>query len=97
MKIIAHRGASGYAPGNTLGAFALALKMGSKAFEFDVHRTGDGRLVVCHDYELKGPSGSALKIASTDYAGLKKYLEIGRVGNIIFEAEILKILFTAVI
>ncbi len=72
MKIIAHRGASGYAPGNTLGSFALALKMGAKAFEFDVHRTGDGRLVVCHDYHLKDPSGAALKIASSDYAGLKK-------------------------
>ncbi len=72
MKIIAHRGASGYAPENTLAAFALALKMGVKAFELDVHRTGDGRLVVCHDYELKDPSGSALKIAATDYAGLKK-------------------------
>jgi len=72
MKIIAHRGASGYAPGNTLSAFALALKMGSKAFELDVHRSRDGRLVVCHDYELSRPAGAPLRIASSDYASLKK-------------------------
>lgn len=72
MKIIAHRGAAGYAPGNTLSSFSLALKMGAKAFEFDVHRTRDGRLAVFHDYEVKRSAGAALKIGSTDYTELKK-------------------------
>lgn len=72
MKIIAHRGASGYAPENTLSAFELAMKMGSKAFEFDVHLTKDKRLVVHHDYDLRRTAGSPARIAELDYAALKK-------------------------
>ncbi|HNW43119.1 MAG TPA: glycerophosphodiester phosphodiesterase family protein [Elusimicrobiales bacterium] len=73
MKIISHRGASGYAPENTLKAFRLAVEMGSKDFEFDVHRTRDGILVVHHDYSLKTTAGKDVKIAALDYAELKKY------------------------
>lgn len=53
MLVIAHRGASGHCPENTLGAFRRALEMGAKAVEFDVHQTLDGELVVCHDDDLK--------------------------------------------
>ena len=72
MKIIAHRGASGYAPENTLSAFELALKMGSRAFEFDVHLTADKKLVVHHDYDLKRTAGNPARIAGLTYAALKK-------------------------
>ncbi|MBU2573181.1 MAG: hypothetical protein KKH28_03795 [Elusimicrobia bacterium] len=72
MKIISHRGASGYAPENTLAAFELAVKMGSKNFEFDVHLTRDGKLVVHHDYDLKRTAGRELAIAGLNYAELKK-------------------------
>lgn len=47
--IIAHRGASGYAPENTLEAFRLAMDMGADGFELDVHLSKDGELVVIHD------------------------------------------------
>jgi glycerophosphoryl diester phosphodiesterase len=47
--IIAHRGASGYAPENTMSAFSMALDMGSDGIELDVHLSSDGELVVCHD------------------------------------------------
>ena len=47
--IIAHRGASGYAPENTLEAFRLAMDMGADGFELDVHMSKDGQLVVIHD------------------------------------------------
>ena len=46
---IAHRGASAYAPGNTLAAFRLALEMGADGFELDVMLSADGHLVVIHD------------------------------------------------
>jgi|LGVF01.1.fsa_nt_gb glycerophosphoryl diester phosphodiesterase len=52
MEIIAHRGASGYAPENTLSAFKLAVEMGAKAIEFDVQMTKDGEIIVHHDYFL---------------------------------------------
>ena len=47
--IYGHRGASGYAPENTLEAFRLAMEMGADGFELDVHMSKDGALVVIHD------------------------------------------------
>ncbi|MGG3574327.1 glycerophosphodiester phosphodiesterase family protein [Bacillus gobiensis] len=49
MKIIAHRGASGYAPENTLAAFDLAVEMGADFIEFDIRMTKDFQLAVIHD------------------------------------------------
>lgn len=50
--IIAHRGASGYAPENTLRAFALAIEQGAQMIELDLHLTRDQRVVVIHDPTL---------------------------------------------
>lgn len=47
--VLAHRGASAYAPENTLAAFDLALEMGAPAFETDVRATADGHLILLHD------------------------------------------------
>ena len=49
MKFIAHRGASGYKPENTLAAFEHALEMGADMIELDVYRLRSGELVVIHD------------------------------------------------
>jgi glycerophosphoryl diester phosphodiesterase len=49
MRVYAHRGASAYAPENTLAAFALAKELGAPFIELDVQRTKDGVLVVIHD------------------------------------------------
>ena len=51
-KIIAHRGASGYAPENTMEAFKLAIEMGADAIETDVHLTKDGEVVIIHDEKV---------------------------------------------
>lgn len=48
-RIFAHRGASGYAPENTLEAFDLAARMGAHGVELDVHICRSGELVVAHD------------------------------------------------
>ncbi|MCU6708366.1 glycerophosphodiester phosphodiesterase [Paenibacillus sp. J5C_2022] len=53
MLVIAHRGASGEAPENTLGAFKLGLEQGCDAIELDVHLSREGEVVVCHDATLK--------------------------------------------
>ncbi|MEV6400137.1 glycerophosphodiester phosphodiesterase family protein [Streptomyces sp. NPDC051907] len=50
--VIAHRGASAYAPENTLAAVDLADEMGFAWVENDVQRTKDGELVVVHDDSL---------------------------------------------
>lgn len=51
-KIFAHRGASRYAPENTLPAFELAARQGADGIELDVHLTRDGQLAVIHDETL---------------------------------------------
>jgi len=50
--VVAHRGASGYAPENTLAALALARGQGADMAEIDVRSTRDGELVVMHDPTL---------------------------------------------
>lgn len=60
MLNVAHRGASGNAPENTVASFDLALEMDADALELDVHMTRDGVLVVLHDATLdrvRGRSG----------------------------------------
>ena len=51
--VLAHRGASGHAPENTLEAFRLAMEMGADGFELDVHVSKDGELIVIHDENVK--------------------------------------------
>lgn len=50
--VIAHRGASGYVPEHTLGAYALAVTMSSDYIEPDVVMTRDGHIIARHDNEL---------------------------------------------
>lgn len=52
IAIWAHRGASEYAPENTLPAFRLAEEQGADGIELDVQLTKDGELVVCHDERI---------------------------------------------
>ncbi len=49
---VAHRGASAYAPENTLAALRKAIARDADLVEFDVHRTSDGALVLLHDATL---------------------------------------------
>ncbi|MEU0006185.1 glycerophosphodiester phosphodiesterase family protein [Streptomyces sp. NPDC006314] len=51
--VIAHRGASAYAPENTLASIDKAAKLGFSWVENDVQRTKDGELVVVHDDSLR--------------------------------------------
>ena len=46
---IAHRGASGHEPENTLRAFEKAIELGADMIEFDVHVCKSGEAVVMHD------------------------------------------------
>ena len=53
FQVIAHRGASAYAPENTRPAFDLARTMGSRHIETDAQLTTDGLVVLCHDRTLE--------------------------------------------
>ncbi|HLR62477.1 MAG TPA: glycerophosphodiester phosphodiesterase [Lentibacillus sp.] len=51
-KIFAHRGASKYAPENTMAAFSLAYQQGADGIETDVHLTKDHTPVLMHDERI---------------------------------------------
>ncbi len=53
FRIIAHRGASGYAPENTMTPFRRAVEIGAAEVETDVAFTRDGRLLLFHDETLE--------------------------------------------
>src|SRR5918995_2888930 len=51
--VIAHRGASAYAPENTIPAFELAARQGATFVEFDLQLTRDRQIVCLHDNSLE--------------------------------------------
>ena len=53
VQVLAHRGASAYAPENTLPAFRLAIEQRADWLELDVQQTKDGQLVVFHDLRME--------------------------------------------
>ncbi len=56
-RVIAHRGASGTLPENTLPAYALAVEQRADMIEIDLHRTRDGAVVIAHDEGLERLGG----------------------------------------
>ena len=68
--VIAHRGASGYRPENTLAAYELAVGQRADMIEIDLHLTRDGRIVVTHDEDLAGLGGHG-EIADASYADVR--------------------------
>lgn len=77
--IIAHRGASAYAPENTLAAFELAVQQGADAVELDVKLTADRRVVVIHDATVDRTTNGTGRVADLRLAALKE-LDAGRTG-----------------
>ena len=72
QRIYAHRGASGYAPENTLEAFELAASMGADGVELDVHVAKDGELVVAHDEAVDRVANGSGLICRMTTAELKR-------------------------
>ena len=71
-KVIAHRGASGYAPENTLAAFRKAAELGAKWVEFDAKLTRDNHAIVMHDDELDRTTDGKGKVADIDLMDLRR-------------------------
>ncbi len=72
-QIWAHRGASGYAPENTMEAFRLAKHLKADGIELDIHMTKDGRLVVAHDETIDRCSNGTGRIIDMTLKELKSY------------------------
>ena len=69
----AHRGASGYAPENTLAAFKKAVEMKADGVELDVQLTKDGEIVVCHDETIDRTSDKKGLLMDYSLEELKKF------------------------
>jgi len=70
-EIIAHRGASGLAPENTLASFTRAVEIGAGWFELDVWLSRDDSLMLMHDESVARTTGSSGTIPTLTYAQLR--------------------------
>lgn len=64
--VIAHRGASGYLPEHTLGAYQLAIEQGADFIEPDLVVTKDGHLIARHDVYLSASTDIASRLEFAD-------------------------------
>jgi len=69
---IAHRGASGYAPENTMAAFEKAFEMGADMLELDVQLSKDGQVVVIHDSTVERTTNGQGKVGDLTLEELRK-------------------------
>jgi len=81
--IVAHRGASRDAPGNTIPAFQLAWKQGADAIEADFHLSKDGEIVCFHDADTERVAGTQLVVRQSTLAELKQ-LDVGATHGVAF-------------
>ncbi|NOU94818.1 glycerophosphodiester phosphodiesterase [Paenibacillus sp. LMG 31456] len=84
--VIAHRGAKGEAPENTLGAFRLGLEQGCDAIELDIHLTKDDEIIVIHDSTLDRTTDMTGSIYDMTLEEIKK-ADAGRWFNEKYEGE----------
>ncbi len=72
MLVLAHRGASAYAPENTEPAFRKAIELGADGVELDVHLCKDGQMVVNHNFDVDHNSNGLGLIEEYTLKELKK-------------------------
>lgn len=72
-KVWAHRGASAYAPENSLEAFELAIKQNADGVELDVQLTKDRKLVVIHDENIDRTCNGTGFVKELTLSELKKF------------------------
>lgn len=74
---IAHRGASGTEPENTLRSFRKAIQLKVDMIECDVHLTKDQRVVVIHDETVDRTTHGKSKVSELTLAAIRK-LDAGK-------------------
>jgi len=70
--VFAHRGASKFAPENTLASFQKAMDMGAQALELDVTLSRDGKVVVIHDDRVDRTSNGSGEVSDLLLADIQK-------------------------
>lgn len=62
VEVIAHRGAAGAKPENTMASVLRAIEDGTDWVEIDVQETADGEVIVIHDSDFMKIAGNPLKV-----------------------------------
>jgi glycerophosphoryl diester phosphodiesterase len=86
VQVIAHRGAAGAAPENTLAAVRQAIADGADWVEIDVQESRDGQVVVFHDSDFMKLSGNPAKLWEGDLKEIQTH-DIGSWFDAKFAAE----------
>jgi glycerophosphoryl diester phosphodiesterase len=76
VTVVAHRGAAGKAPENTLAAIRQAIADQADWVEFDVQESADGEVVVIHDSDFMKLAGVDLKVWDGTLAQIRE-IDIG--------------------
>jgi glycerophosphoryl diester phosphodiesterase len=84
--IFAHRGASNYAPENTIAAFILAIQQSADAIELDAKLCADGHVVIIHDQTVNRTAGAEGRVAEMTLAELQR-LDSGSHFDVAFHGE----------
>jgi len=84
--IFAHRGASAYAPENTLAAFEIAIAQNADGIELDVKLSADGHVVVIHDMTVDRTTGAHGRVKNLSLADLRA-LDAGSFFSEKFQSE----------
>jgi glycerophosphoryl diester phosphodiesterase len=71
--VIAHRGASAYAPENTMAAFKRAVELGADAIELDAKLTRDGVVTILHDDKLDRTTNGVGRLRSFSIEEIHKF------------------------
>lgn len=88
LKFIAHRGASWYAPENSLAAIKLAWELGADGAECDIQLTKDRQIVLWHDSNTERLTIKKLDIAQTNYSDLQKLnIKLSETNSAYFEGQ----------
>ena len=86
VEIIAHRGAAGVRPENTMSAVVKAIEDGADWVEIDVQETADGEVIIAHDSDFMKSSGVNLKVWNATMADLAR-IDIGSSFDPAYSAE----------
>lgn len=70
--VLAHRGASAFAPENTLAAFRRAVELGAHGVELDAKLSADGQIVVIHDQTVDRTTNGSGKVRQKTLAELRQ-------------------------
>ena len=84
--IFAHRGASAYAPENTLAAFELAVQQGVQAIELDAKLSADGHVIVIHDQSVDRTTNGSGNVAEMPFPAMQE-LDAGSSFSVKFRGE----------